>query len=118
MRMGFRTAYDQPTQYEYYPNRFGAYGAVMFNPYGGTEDDKKGTLSTAIDLYKQGLKDGDLEAYALPVGALVASMPMLLNKNKIVKKNKKVLHMVGVASMLYSVGMTLYTAYGIANPSV
>ena len=121
MRMGYRTAYDQPTQHEYYPNRFGAYGAVMRNPYGSTEEKPKGTLGTAIDLYLEGLKDGDLESYAFPAGALVFALPKLMKKqfdgqSKAKKRQRQAMYFLGSLAMFYSVGYNFYTAYKMVNP--
>ena len=122
MRMGYRTVYDQSTQHEYYPNRFGAYGGVVFNPYGEAEGDEKPptTIGTTLELYGKGFKSGSLQSYALPTGILVAMLPTILKKNKMLKKKntKKALQLVGTFGALYSLGATMLEAYNIANPKV
>ena len=116
MRMGYRTQYQQPTQHQYYPNRFGAYaGGMIINPA-----HMRGLVVNPTHMggmgqqLMDGLKTGNLDSYALPAGMLIGLAPLLLKKQIKNKKVKKAMYVGGALLSVYSLAM----AYMAANPKV
>ena len=114
MQMGYRTQYQQPSQHQYYPNRFGAYaGGMIINPA-----HMRGLVVNPAHMagfsqtYIDGLKGGNLDSYALPAGVLIALPPVLFKKQIKSKKVGKAMMIGGALLSLYSVAMT----YMAANP--